>query len=129
MRRDLLVLLLMPSVVVHAATEERFLGPAYTPVPVRGVFGSRWITELQVLNTGPDEAQIENYILDCVPCFLPATFPVERTVRANQVQGWSGISGRLAESATPHAYPARQAWALAKQSACLRVTRQSERRT
>ncbi len=91
MRRYLIVLLLFTAVGASAA-EERFLVPAYTPVAVNGAFGSRWITELQVLNTGPDAAQIENYILDCVTCFVPATFPIGRAVWANQVQGWSGIA-------------------------------------
>ena len=57
-------------VLAHAASGqsvevERFLVPIYLEGPASGAFGSRWVSELRILNEGPEDAILENYGIDC----------------------------------------------------------------
>lgn len=91
------VLLVGVSGTVMAA--QRFLVPIHLPDPVDGAFGSRWVSELTLLNTGPGTAYIENYG-PCPPTGGPCIVPLEPLVSdtGGQIRGLVfgyGIPGAL----------------------------------
>ncbi|HEX6086650.1 MAG TPA: hypothetical protein VF266_19120 [Thermoanaerobaculia bacterium] len=68
-----------------AGATQRFLVPIHLVEPVNGDAGSRWASELTVLNTGTTGAYIENYGT-CAPTGGPCIYP---------------LFPRVAESGTP----------------------------
>jgi hypothetical protein len=54
---------------------QRFLVPIHLLEPVNGAFGSRWVSELTVLNTGSSAAYIENFGT-CPPIGAPCFNPI-----------------------------------------------------
>jgi hypothetical protein len=67
------VMLVMMSSGVFAA--QRFLVPIHLIEPVNGAFGSRWASELTILNTGSSAAYIQNYGT-CPPTGGPCVNPI-----------------------------------------------------
>ncbi len=59
----------------HAVAAQRFLVPIHLIEPVSGAFGSRWASELTVLNTGTSAAYIQNYGA-CPPTGGPCVNPI-----------------------------------------------------
>jgi hypothetical protein len=73
-RRIAAVLLLM-GVSGSVMATQRFLVPIHLLEPVNGAFGSRWVSELTVLNVGPETASIQNYGA-CPPTGGPCVVPL-----------------------------------------------------
>ncbi len=66
MRPLLLSLLVIGTTVpTFARTPERILIPYYTAIPIEGAHGSRWVTELAVLNNNNRPAGIQGYEQQC----------------------------------------------------------------
>ncbi|HVG24718.1 MAG TPA: hypothetical protein VND45_11230 [Thermoanaerobaculia bacterium] len=91
----LLLSVLFAAPLLHAQTPafERFLVPIYLEGETSGAFGSRWVSDLRILNTGPGYAQIENYGIcgrTTAPCF-PETFPANLSAPGDRVRG--GVAG------------------------------------
>ncbi|MGH7927819.1 MAG: hypothetical protein ACREQV_08505 [Candidatus Binatia bacterium] len=90
----LFLLLLVPQ----AQASERFLVPIYLPGAIPGAFGSQWVSELQILNTGDSQAVIENYGPGCTfpPC-APALLPPGISIPGTSVRDLvvNGIPGAL----------------------------------
>lgn len=63
--RAIILLSLATTVFAQSSQYEKFLVPIHLPAPAPGAFGSRWISELRILNRGPQDAIVENYGIDC----------------------------------------------------------------
>lgn len=92
MRKYLFILAFVAPVAFGQAQFERFLVPIYLPGETSGGFGSRWVSELRIMNIGPGAAQIENYGIGCRTgvCF-PETLPVNTSAPGDRVR--PGIGG------------------------------------
>lgn len=95
MKRFAVVLFVLAAGNVAAA--QRFLVPIHLIDPVEGAYGSRWVSELTILNTGSTAAYIENYG-DCGPISGPCFAPIE--------PGVSETGGRIREIALGYGVPA-----------------------
>lgn len=85
MRRILVILAVATS--LHAQSLERFLVPVYLPGSVRGAFGSVWVSELRILNSGSAAAPIENYGPLCPFDCLPPALPPAVSIRGEDIRG------------------------------------------
>lgn len=95
MKRVAIVLFLLAAGNVAAA--QRFLVPIHLIDPVDGAYGSRWVSELTILNIGTTAAYIENYG-DCGPISGPCFAPIE--------PGVSETGGRIRNIALGYGVPA-----------------------
>lgn len=74
MKRVAIVLFVLAAGNVAAA--QRFLVPIHLIHPVEGAYGSRWVSELTIVNIGTTAAYIENYG-DCGPISGPCFAPID----------------------------------------------------
>jgi hypothetical protein len=80
-QRFALLALLAFSFASSVLAAQRFLVPIHLTDPLPGALGSRWVSELTILNTGPGTASIENYGT-CQPtgvCVVPLEPGVSET--------------------------------------------------
>lgn len=69
------VLVVLWAFCGSAAAAQRFLVPIHLVEPIDGAFGSRWASELTVVNSGSSAAYIQNYGV-CPPTGGPCVYPI-----------------------------------------------------
>lgn len=97
-----LLLVSLLSTQAHGQTRDRFLVPADLRLdPIEGAHGSKWVSELRVLNTGPAPVRIDNLPVSCrITCELLLPAGASIPIRALQGQGEvnEAIQGWLIET-------------------------------
>lgn len=93
-----LLILVLFSFALRAQEVERFLLPIHLLGPTGGAFGSQWVSELRIVNTGTSEASIENYrVGECRIVCVPEPIPPGVSAPGDRVRTFIGgpIPGAL----------------------------------